>query len=1076
MALWGFLSAVAIYGTLVVAIPTITFPLNSQVPPVARISELFSYTFSISTFSSTLPITYTLLNGPSWLSLDSSTRTLSGTPSIEAAGAGGVTGVSIDITASDSSGSITQNATLVVSKNPAPILSIPLSVQLQISTAFSAPSTLLYHPSSPFTINFQPDTFSGSDLIYYAVTVDNTPLPSWIAFDESSLTFTGQTPDYHSLIQPPQTFGIQLIASDVEGFSGAAMNFDIKVGVHLLAFKNATLIINAAAGDAINFEGLAGNLEIDERAANASKIASLSADAPPWLAFDNSTFSLSGTVPTDAAPYNITVLATDIYGDTANAIVFLDISTSLFRNEIGTLNATIGKSFTYDLSVYLRDKSDVEIAAQISPAEPWLSFDSQTFDLVGQVPLNAKSPSIAITLLATSKSSSKSSSQTFQLDLVTTTSQASPPASAPSRTSTSSCTSQTGNSTKLPAFPKKPLSRNIILAIVIPIVLLLLCILLAVFCYVRRRHEARRCSPTLSKSEISGPTETSSSIMEIVPPTYIAPPPPLELDMSGFGGDTSTIVTREQQTSPKRQKKQDIRRSQTLSDMSGTQRSQLQESNSSENKARSYSENAASKADGSWRSTQGSLYPTEESSKTNSTNTQRLSRNYSNYSRKGHTRRSAKVFSASDFLPLPDVSLSGPPIEESILNLRDSNFSFAPMERFSVVKKHASIQQMSEQSYLSNRLSRTKSTRRQSRFMPMLSRRPSGIGHGGGRDAISSFSGNSEKRRSAGHGQDWTLGQGIARNSKTWLTIGSSEADELNRRSTVSALSEYADLKPEDVVRLSTIRQVTKSPSIPLAGRPPASSEHSRRSRPVSRRLDSSPFFGGSASRNSKSRRSPKKARTSYADSPTVPEEATMTRNLETIPQGPGQEKEDLPRDSFGISYGMAREGTRQLKSYVQSHLSRSRTRNSMRSTESEDSRFESASGSMMSLHQFQAQNQPESRGDDGGYEDFLRDDYSDGEGSWETEHSPQDNQDNANAGDVAEVNAVAAQAMFKPSFIPSARISNSKPNSPMLDIEPNMRMVPGASRRPISVDAKANKRSSRAKIERGELDYAAYI
>jgi axial budding pattern protein 2 len=1073
MALWGFLSAVAIYGTLVVAIPTITFPLNSQVPPVARISELFSYTFSISTFSSTLPITYTLSNGPSWLSLDSSTRTLSGTPSIEAAGAGAVTGVSIDITASDSSGSITQNATLVVSKNPAPILSIPLSVQLQISTAFSAPSTLLYHPSTPFTINFQPDTFSGSDLIYYAVTVDNTPLPSWIAFDES-LTFTGQTPDYHSLIQPPQTFGIQLIASDVEGFSGAAMNFDIKVGVHLLAFKNAALVINAAAGDAVNFNGLAGNLEIDERTANDSKIVSLSADAPLWLAFDNSTLSLSGIVPTDATPYNITVVATDIYGDTANAIVFLDISTSLFRNEIGTLNATIGKSFTYDLSVYLRDKSDVEITAQISPAEPWLSFDSQTFDLAGQVPLIAKPPSIAITLLATSKSSSKSSSQTFQLDLVTTTSQASPSASAPSRTLTSPNTSQTGNSTKLPAFSKKPLSRKIILAIVIPIVLLLFCILLALFCYVRRRHEARRCSPTLSKSEISGPTETSSSIMEIVPPTYIAPPPPLELDMSGFGGDTSSIVTREQQTSLKRQKKQDIRRSQTLSDISGTQRSQLQESDAPENRARSYSENAASKADGSWRSTQGSLYPTEGSSRTNSTNTQRLSRNYSNYSRKGHTRRSAKVYSTINFLPLPDVTPSGLPVEESILNLRDSNFSFAPMERFSVVKKHASIQQMSDQSYVSNRISRTKSTKRRSGFM--LSRRPSGIGHGGGRDAISSFSGNSEKRRSAGHGQDWTLGQGIARNSKTWLTIGSSEADELNRRSTVSALSEYADMKPEDVVRLSTIRQVTKSPSIPLAGRPSASSEHSRRSRPVSRRLDSSPFFGGSASRNSKSRRSSKKVRTSYADSPTVPEEATMTRNLETIPQGPGQENEDLPRDSFGISYGMAREGTRQLKSYVQSHLSRSRTRNSMRSTESKDSRFESASGSLMSLHQFQTQKQPESRGDDDGYEDFLRDDYSDGEGSWETQHSPQDNQGNANAGDVAEVNAVAAQAMFKPSFIPSARISNLKPNSPMLDIEPNMRMVPGASRRPISVDAKANKRSSRARIERSELDYAAYI
>lgn len=129
MALRHILSAAAIYGTVVVAIPTIAFPLNSQVPPVARISEPFSYTFSISTFSSTLPITYNLSNGPSWLSLGSSTRTLFGTPSIADAGMGAVTGISINITASNSSGSITDYATLVISKNPAPVVSIPLSVQ-----------------------------------------------------------------------------------------------------------------------------------------------------------------------------------------------------------------------------------------------------------------------------------------------------------------------------------------------------------------------------------------------------------------------------------------------------------------------------------------------------------------------------------------------------------------------------------------------------------------------------------------------------------------------------------------------------------------------------------------------------------------------------------------------------------------------------------------------------------------------------------------------------------------------------------------------------------------------------------
>jgi axial budding pattern protein 2 len=187
---------------------------------------------------------------------------------------------------------------------------------------------------------------------------------------------------------------------------------------------------------------------------------------------------------------------------------------------------------------------------------------------------------------------------------------------------------------------------------------------------------------------------------------------------------------------------------------------------------------------------------------------------------------------------------------------------------------------------------------------PMLSRPPGGIGHGNRRNSFYSLSKNSKKRRSIGHGQDWTLGQSLARNSKIWLTIGSSDEDELNRRSTVSGLFEYADMSPEDTLSFSTIQQVTKSPSIPLSAHVSANSGYTRRyPRPASRRLDSAPFFGGSALR--KSRMSPKKSRTSYADSPTVPEEATKSVALEADPQGIGQRSDDVPRDSFGISNGI---------------------------------------------------------------------------------------------------------------------------------------------------------------------------
>jgi axial budding pattern protein 2 len=201
-----------------------------------------------------------------------------------------------------------------------------------------------------------------------------------------------------------------------------------------------------------------------------------------------------------------------------------------------------------------------------------------------------------------------------------------------------------------------------------------------------------------------------------------------------------------------------------------------------------------------------------------------------------------------------------------------------------------------------------------------------------------------------------------------------------------------------------------------------------------------------------------------------------MTGNLnETLFQGLREEDYGTSHDSFGISYGLAREGTRQLKSYIQSQISLSRTKSSIKSSESKDSRFESASGSMMSLSQFQAQAAPENQGGYDEYEDFLPDECS--ERSWETHHSVLDSQGNAieySINDLPEANLAKAEPRIRSSFIP--RPLNSNPTSPEPDMRPNMRIVPGASRRPISVDGKANKRASKGKIERGDLDYTAYI
>lgn len=187
---------------VVQAAPTVSFPVNSQVPPVARISQPFSFIFSSSTFtsSSASTLSYSLTDPPSWLSIDSDSRTLYGTPQDGDVAAGTVVGVPIVLVATDSTGSTSQNATLVVSRDAGPTVEIPVSDQIQSLGAYSDPASILQYPENPFKIAFAQDTFTdpmSSNLNYYAITIDNSPLPAWVSFDPEHTRICG---DHASLL------------------------------------------------------------------------------------------------------------------------------------------------------------------------------------------------------------------------------------------------------------------------------------------------------------------------------------------------------------------------------------------------------------------------------------------------------------------------------------------------------------------------------------------------------------------------------------------------------------------------------------------------------------------------------------------------------------------------------------------------------------------------------------------------------------------------------------------------------------------------------------------------------------
>ncbi|KAF7931062.1 uncharacterized protein EAE97_009271 [Botrytis byssoidea] len=967
MAMRITLSGIAILGAVVDAIPSIAYPINSQFPPIVRVSTPYSYTFPQSTFTSTSPLSYSLADSPQWLSIDSTSRTLSGIPSSSDTGSGIVTEVVFGVIASDSSGSVTSNTTLVVSKNSPPTIKIPAESQLSSEWPFSAPSTLLYHPSSSFEISFDPSTFSspsGTALKYYALTVDDTPLPSWVLFDENTLTFSGQTPEYASLIQPPQTFGVQLIASDVSGYSGASIPFNIRVGVHLLAFSTVNSVVNATPGVEVNYTGLQNSLQLDGQPANSSSIVSVTAQTPEWLDFDNTTLSLIGTPPSDAISYNVSVQATDIYGDQVNTVVLIKIATALFVGPIRDVNASIGYKFSFSLGAYIGNNYDTTLTAQVSPPTDWIYFDAHSFKISGKVPTSAKPSNINITLTATSKTSRRSSSESFSLAIQASDGSSStgvPPASGTSATS----------GVNSPA--SENLSRGVIAAIVVPVLIVFIALILCLFNYRRKRSSSSLRSGGPSKEDISGPIRSTSSIERAYSAKKIEP---LQLDTSGFSIDASSSVYTS--TTPNivvHDNRKSLRRSQTLAP-----KSKFRESQSFGNRARANSENALSNTPNrsTWRDTRETDY-TLDSARTNSTNM--LQRNYSNYSRKGHTRRSQYVVSNdprlrnSEMSQLGNQSLFGTnPSDGTILNLTDSNFSTSPLDNFSVLSGDWSkatraplAPRQNKQSQNQNnekKRAHRKSTTRNLNFALAegVDKRLSGLGHGA-RESISSFDilNSPGRRGSIGHGQHPSL----ARNSRTWKTVHTLDNDVDKHRSATSVYSTtstdllkfgHATVSPSGGNEMLSIKPVPKSPRAPApiweseTGGNSRMSYSSINTRPVSRRGGASPFFSGGGMASVR-----RKARRSFADSPTVPEEVHVGDEVRAAGAG-------INNDSLGITYpngySSAKEGTRQLRSYIQATFSKSRLKGSD-SLVSLDSRFESVSPSMQELqiHQEQVPN-----------------------------------------------------------------------------------------------------------------------
>lgn len=513
------------FARLALAAITLTYPFNSQVPPVARVAEQYEYVLPSNTFGGYgVDVVYSLIGNPSWLTLDTRTRTLSGQPGTADAGF-----PSFSIVAADSTGSAADPVVLVVTTDSGPYIAESLESQLQSLGSTDAQGALILQPNTNFTISFSTDTFAntgGNVSAYYGTSDNFTPLPSWISFNAADVEFTGQTPSVDSTLGTTQYFEFVLVGTDYPGFAGVSATFKIVLGTHQLAFANSELDAIANIGEPFSFSIPTGDLDLDGKPIATSNISSATANTTgSWLSFNDVSYTLSGT-PSDSTNDTtvIAVLFTDKFGDSAATRVKVSLNstahniTSTSTNHTATVftgaipitfNATEGTffSFTFNSSVLPTTASlNITIAGA-----SWLHYNPANRTLYGEVPESSSTKrkrqsasTGSVTITATDGGQSQTQTVGVNVTSPSATTSASTPTTTDAAASPAATTTQASGSAVAKSGGLSPRQKLAIgLGIGVPLLLILLAIL--AFCCLRKRKS--RSIRSASSTNISRPVE-----------------------------------------------------------------------------------------------------------------------------------------------------------------------------------------------------------------------------------------------------------------------------------------------------------------------------------------------------------------------------------------------------------------------------------------------------------------------------------------------------------------------------------------------------------------------------------------
>ncbi|WVF65505.1 hypothetical protein IAT40_000233 [Kwoniella sp. CBS 6097] len=401
---------------------TLSQPLSQQFPPVARVDQPFTWTFSPNTFAASSinidDLSYTAFNLPSWLAFSGSTRTFTGSPSEEDLGN---RVVQLTATTSDGQSSISDHVVLTVSDKSGNITLLhPVADQLStpdsgsITSAYPYPSTSSHYPGVrvppnwSFSLGFTPSTFTAPSRVFYSASMkDGSALPGWLGFNNQTVTFDGVTPP----VSGGSTYEVVLSGSDVWGYSDIQESFSIVVATHDLQVAKQP-VVNMTTGyntdmslknlirQSLSLDGEQGKVDMSDLSSTK-----LDTSSTTWLKYSAENLSISGIPPTGQTSVALPLQIADNNGDSLNSTLQLAFFPSLFNNDRLDVDVEIGKQNTIPLDQYLTSASasaPLNLSASFDPkdASSWLSLSSDQTTLSGTPPSDVKYDQVTATLRA----------------------------------------------------------------------------------------------------------------------------------------------------------------------------------------------------------------------------------------------------------------------------------------------------------------------------------------------------------------------------------------------------------------------------------------------------------------------------------------------------------------------------------------------------------------------------------------------------------------------------------------------------------------------------------------------------